>query len=265
MSLALYHYDRSTAAQRVRLALEEKGLAWDSIVVDTAEGDAAQLPAGYHALNPKGLVPVLIHAGRAISESNVILEYLEDAFPAPALRPAAPFERARMRQWMRRIDEGIHVASRIVGVCIVNRHTYLAMPPDKLKAYYDRMRDGVRKTNDLINIEHGLQSPLLPGAVRSFKQLFTAMDETLSASRWLAGEDYSLADIALVVYVRRLESFQMAPLWHGLSHLNAWYGAMRARPAYERAIVKWGDVTGEKRIRHGREAFPAIEALWTAG
>ena len=95
--LALYHYDRSTAAQRVRLALEEKGLAWESLVVDTAEGDASQLPARYHELNPKGLVPVLVHDGRALSESLVILEYLEDVFAEPSLRPAAPFERARMR------------------------------------------------------------------------------------------------------------------------------------------------------------------------
>lgn len=263
--LALYHYDRSTAAQRVRLALEEKGLTWESIVVDTADGDASQLPAGYHALNPKGLVPVLIHEGRAISESLVILEYLEDVFAEPSLRPAAAFERARMRQWMRRIDESVHVASRIVGVCIVNRHTYLAMPPEKLKAYYAKMRDGVRKTNDLINIEHGLASPLLPGAVKSFRQLFTAMDETLAQSRWLAGDSYSLADLALVVYVRRLESFQMAPLWKDLTHLDAWYRAICARPAYERAIVKWGDVTGEKRIRHGWDAFPTIEAMWKAG
>ena len=88
------------------------------------------------------------------------------------------------------------------------------------------------------------------------------MDNALAETRWLAGDTYSLADLALVVYVRRLESFQLAPLWQDLSHLDAWYRAICARPAYERAIVRWGDVTGEKRIRHGREAFAAIEALW---
>ena len=63
--LTLYHYDRSTAAQRVRLLLEEKAIAWKSVIVDTARGDVEELPADYHRLNPKGLVPVIIHNGAA--------------------------------------------------------------------------------------------------------------------------------------------------------------------------------------------------------
>ena len=263
--LELFHYDRSTAAQRVRLALEEKGLPWKSHVVDTALGDSSQRPDSYHELNPRGLVPVLIHEGRAISESLVILEYLEDAFPESPLRPPDPYQRAQMRLWTRRIEEGIHVASRIIGVCIVNRHSYLAMEPAKLKKYYDEMRDTVRKRNDLINIEHGLESPLLPDAVQRFRRLFSDMDAALQRTQWLAGNSYSLADIALVVYVRRLESFQMSPLWAGLNHLNAWYASICARLAYEAAILKWGDVTSEARIRHGQDAFPTVRALWDAG
>ena len=52
--LKLYHYDRSTAAQRVRLGLEEKELEWESIIVDTAMGDADQRPDNFHEFNPKG-------------------------------------------------------------------------------------------------------------------------------------------------------------------------------------------------------------------
>lgn len=67
--LRLFHDDRSTACQRVRLALEEKGIAWDSVIVDTARGDVENLPEDYHRLNPKGLVPVIIHDGVAIPVS----------------------------------------------------------------------------------------------------------------------------------------------------------------------------------------------------
>jgi glutathione S-transferase len=260
--LTLYHYDRSTAAQRVRLCLEEKGLAWKSVIVDTARGDVDALPEDFHRLNPKGLVPVIIDNDAAIPESLVILEYLDDAYPDVKLRPGAPEARARMRLWMRRIDDGVHVASRTIGVCIVNRHIYAAKGAGTIEKYYAGMRDQVRRTNDQVNIAGGLDSPLLPDAVATFKKLFEEMDATLAEQEWLAGDSYSLADIALVVYVRRLESFTMAPLWRHLSRLNEWYGRIARRPAYERAIVTWGDVTERERKEHGEAALPRIAALW---
>jgi glutathione S-transferase len=262
--LTLFHYDRSTAAQRVRLCLEEKGLAWESVIVDTARGDVEQLPPDYHRLNPKGLVPVIIDNGAAIPESLVILEYIEDAYPDVPLRPTAHEARAQMRLWMRRIDDGVHVASRTLGVCIVNRHIYAAKQADKIEQYYKEMRDEVRRTNDQTNIASGLDSPLLPDAVATFRRLFAEMDAALAGQEWLAGDLYSLADVALVVYVRRLESFMMAPLWSQLEHLNDWYGRIAARPAYERAVVKWGDVTERERREHGEAAFPRIAELWAA-
>lgn len=260
--LTLYHYDRSTACQRVRLLLEEKALPWKSVIADTARGDVEQLPEDYHRLNPKGLVPVIVHDSVGIPESLVILEYLDDAFPEPSFRPQSPEARARMRLWMRRIDDGVHVASRTIGVCVVNRHIYKAKSVKKIGNYYAQMRDQVRRTNDQINIAGGLESPLLPDAVKTFRNLFEEMDSTLSQGPWLAGETYSLADIALVVYVRRLESFMMAPLWRHLTHINDWYERIASRPAYERAVVSWGDVTARDRKEHGEAAFPHIAKLW---
>ncbi|UCH74082.1 MAG: glutathione S-transferase family protein [Rhodospirillales bacterium] len=260
--LTLYHYDRSTAAQRVRLLLEEKQLPWESVIVDTARGDVEELPEDYHRLNPKGLVPVIVNDGAGIAESLVILEYLEDALPEPSFRPLSPEARARMRLWMRKIDDGVHVASRTIGVCLVNRHIYEAKSAGKIEKYYAEMRDEVRRTNDQINIAGGLDSPLLPDAVATFRRLFEEIDKTLAQGAWLAGETYSLADIALVVYVRRMESFMMAPLWRHLGHLNDWYTRIAERPAYRRAVESWGDVTAEQRREHGKAAFPRIAELW---
>jgi glutathione S-transferase len=260
--LTLYHYDRSTAAQRVRLLLEEKSIPWESIVVDTARGNVGELPDDYHRLNPKGLVPVIVDNGVALAESLVIMEYVEDARPQPPFRPPSPLARAKMRLWMHRIEDGIHVASRTIGVCVVNRHIYKAADPSKIDRYYAQMRDQVRKSNDQTNIESGLDSPLLPAAVKAFKRLFEEMDAALAESAWLAGETYSLADMALVVYVRRLESFMMAPLWQHLRHLDAWYRRIAARPAYEKAVVAWGDVTARERTEHGSAALPQLSALW---
>ncbi|MDC3014324.1 glutathione S-transferase family protein, partial [Alphaproteobacteria bacterium] len=95
--LTLYHYDRSTAAQRVRLGLEEKGLEWKSVIVDTALGDASQRPDDFHKYNPKGLIPLLRDGDFTIPESTLILEYLEDAYPNHInLRSKDPKEVAKM-------------------------------------------------------------------------------------------------------------------------------------------------------------------------
>ena len=262
--LTLYHYDRSTAAQRVRLGLEEKKIEWRSEIVDTAMGDASKRPEGYHKLNPKGLIPLLVHDGFALPESTLILEYLEEAFPDHLrLTPDSPQDRARMRLWMRRIEDGIHVASRTIGVCIVNRYIYKEADKSKLADYYKKMRDATRKNNDQINIELGLDSPLLKPSIHAFKKLFKDMDDQLSETKWLSGNDYSIADISLVVYLTRMSSFQMAPLWHDFSNLNGWFENIKARDAYKRAVDDWGDITEERRRENGIQAYETLEKYWS--
>ena len=59
-----------------------------------------------------------------------------------------------------------------------------------------------------------------------------------------------------------MESFMMAPLWGHLAHLNKWYERIARRPAYERAIDEWGDVTAQERKEHGQAAFPRISEMW---
>jgi len=263
--LELYHYDHSTAAQKIRIALAEKQLDWKSHHLDTSVGKREHFSPEYLKINPRGIVPTLVHDGKAIRESQVILEYLDDAFPERPLRPASAYDKATMRLWTKLIDENLHVHSRVVGMCIVVRHAKAAAGPEELEKYLVEMPEIVRKENDRINIAQGLDSPLLPRAVAYFRQVFEDMDAALAESRWLAGETFSLADISLGVYVTRLMSFQMAPLWSNLSHLNEWYERFIARESYEEGVTRWGDKTTTKRQQYGIEAFEKISELWNAG
>ena len=261
--LKLYHYDRSTAAQRVRLGLEEKELEWESIIVDTAMGDADQRPDNFHEFNPKGLIPLLDHDGFMLPESTLILEYLDDAFPdGKSLNPNTCQERARMKLWMRKIDDGIHVASRTIGVCIVNRYFYKEANTKKISDYYKKMRDQTRKSNDKINTEMGLESPLLKPSLLAFKKLFSEMDEHLADNDWLSGDAISQADVSLVVYLTRLTSFQMSPLWQDKKSLIEWFERIKDRNSYRTAVDAWGDITAERRRIEGDKAFDKIKALW---
>ncbi len=262
--LALYHFDRSTAAQKVRLSLAEKGLAWESRIIDPGLEARDQHARAYLVLNPRGVVPTLIHDGSVIRESQVILEYLEDAYPAPSLRPLDVVDRAAMRVWTKLIDEHLHVDSRTIGQCIAMRHLMLTMDPARLKTHYAAMPEDVRRDNDLVNNEHGLDSPLLPGALRRFKRVFTGIDGALATRPWLAGDAFSLADISHVVYVARMDTFQLSALYEPLPHLTAWLGRIRARASWREAVEKWGDTSSPARVKHGREAWPKVKALWDA-
>jgi glutathione S-transferase len=262
--LELYHYDRSSAAQKIRIALAEKGLEWESRVLNTKVGAREHLRPEYLKINPRGVVPTLVHDGRPIRESQIILEYLEDAFPEHPLRPADLVERANMRLWTKIIDEGLHVHSRVIGMCVSVRHVNAAAGPDAVAEYYKEMQEDVRRRNDLINIEHGMDSPLLPDAVAYFKKHFKMMDNALSENKWLACDTYSLADISHGVYVGRMAGFNMAPLWADLEHLNDWHARFKARPSFAEGVTRWGDDTSPKRAKFAADAFPKLEALWHA-
>ena len=123
--LILYHHNSSVCAAKIRVALAEKALDFDSRLL-RLDGD--QFHPEYLALNPNAVVPTLVHRGRAVIESNIILEYLEDAFPTPPLRPADPHSRAGARQWMAMLDGdgGIHHAASVATYAIAYRHHLIA-------------------------------------------------------------------------------------------------------------------------------------------
>ncbi|NND60351.1 MAG: maleylacetoacetate isomerase [Gammaproteobacteria bacterium] len=104
--LRLYDYWRSSAAYRVRIALNLKELNYDSVAIDLARGEHAD--ASHARRNPQGLVPVLEHDGRHLTQSLAIIEYLEEMFPPRRLLPADPVDVARVRAMAQLIACDIH-------------------------------------------------------------------------------------------------------------------------------------------------------------
>jgi maleylacetoacetate isomerase len=95
--MRLYSFFRSSASYRVRIALNLKGLAYDTSPINLRLGEGEQFSPAYRALNPQALVPALGDEGRVLTQSLAILEYLEETHPLPPLLPAAPADRARVR------------------------------------------------------------------------------------------------------------------------------------------------------------------------
>ncbi|RMF16525.1 MAG: maleylacetoacetate isomerase [Alphaproteobacteria bacterium] len=106
MSLILYSYFRSSAAYRVRIALNLKGLDYEIRPVHLVKNE--QTADDYRARNPQGLVPTLVDEDRSIGQSIAILEYLEEIRPVPPLLPDEPAARARVRQIADAIACDIH-------------------------------------------------------------------------------------------------------------------------------------------------------------
>jgi maleylpyruvate isomerase len=95
--MKLYGYFRSSASYRARIALNIKGVACKTVAVDLRPAAAAQRTPEFLALNPEGLVPVLVDGNTTITQSLAIIEYLEETRPEPPLLPRAPADRARVR------------------------------------------------------------------------------------------------------------------------------------------------------------------------
>lgn len=95
--LQLYSYFRSSAAYRVRIALNLKGLPFEYIPVHLLKDGGQQHAADYQRINPAELVPALVEDGHAITQSLAIMEYLDETHPEPALLPRDALGRARVR------------------------------------------------------------------------------------------------------------------------------------------------------------------------
>ena len=104
--IKLYSYFRSSAAYRVRIALNLKSLSYEYLPVHLVKGE--QRDERYRALNPQALVPMLVDDGETITQSMAIIEYLDEKFPDPPLLPPTPEARARVRSIAQVIACDIH-------------------------------------------------------------------------------------------------------------------------------------------------------------
>ena len=104
--LDLYTHPQWPCAQKVKIVLAEKGLVWRKHHVNLPEKE--NLLPEYLKLNPLGVVLTLVHNGRPVPESNIICEYLDEAFPQQRLMPSDPYLAAQVRCWMKHVDGKLH-------------------------------------------------------------------------------------------------------------------------------------------------------------
>ena len=224
--LVLHHAWRSSASRRVRVCLEEKGLAYEGHVIDLAKMEHHS--PEYLKINPNGVIPALIHDGRPLYESGTICEYIDEVFPEPPLRPDNAYDRAMMRNWIRHVDERIH------NLIIFNWRHDLQKVAEKwtdaeLEAHLKKIPSKERQEAWRRVARRPYTDEERAGARAKLVELLDRMESTLGQTAWLASERYTIADITLHVSLGFGRIMKYRP-WEEHSHLAAWRERMLARP-----------------------------------
>jgi maleylacetoacetate isomerase/maleylpyruvate isomerase len=138
----LYTYFRSSAAFRVRIALNVKGLSYDPVFVHLAKGEHRQ--PEYAGTYPQALLPTLVDEGKALSQSLAIIEYLDENHPQPALLPKDALGRARVRSLSLLVACEIHPLNNLRTLQYLKRH--LGQNEEQINTWYRHwVADGLSK------------------------------------------------------------------------------------------------------------------------
>ncbi len=237
--LELYHNDMSTCAQKVRAQLAEKGLEWSGPMLNLRAGE--QHRPEFLKLNPKGVVPVLVHDGVVVTESNIILEYVEEVFPQHPLMPASPAARAQVRHWLQRLDSGLHFAIAVLSIGVAFRDQLLAVhtTPEALTKFYAATPDpGLRAIYEEL-VPAGVDAPKFGVALEAWMKCFSDMEKTLAKQDYLVGDSITLADFGILPYAVRFDHLKLEHAWTRLPKVAAWYKRMQQSEGYKTGIGKW--------------------------
>lgn len=236
--MKLYHNWLSSASRRVRLCLAEKGIRYDSVPVDMRRQEHHS--AAYLAVNPNGVVPGLVlDDGRALHESSTICEYLDDTHPQPPLRPADPYRRAVMRNFIRWTDERALPNLLILNWSLVFQAQASQWTDAELAERLARVPTAQRREAWLRVARQPYTEDEKRAALDQLKAIVPKMEAMLAdGGPWLLGDRYTLADIAAVPFVARLAELDVNALSADSAPAVAdWWQRVQARPAFAQARI----------------------------
>jgi glutathione S-transferase len=235
--LELWHATHSTCSQKVRLCLAEKRLPWKSHFVDLRRFQ--HLEPQFLALNPAAMVPVLRDAGQVIRESLVINEYLDDAYPEPRLRPRGAPERARMREWT------LYIAEEPTGAVKVPSFQKNIRPEvsarytiPEIEQLAQRMPNRETAARWVKAVKEGFSEAEIAASLERLARTLDRMEQTLAGGPWLAGEEYSLADVDMAPFVHRIAALGAGAMIEARARVAGWYARIRSREAF-RSAMDW--------------------------
>jgi len=191
--LTLYHWEPNANSGKPMLALAEKGVDYESHYLDLLKFDQHQ--PEYLKINPDGTIPALVHDDRVLTESTPIMEYVDEQFDGPPLRPKDPTERWRMRWWMRFFDAYFAPPLSMIGWSVFVGPAARQRDPKELAAAIERIPLPSRRIAWRKALFNEFTEEELAESRRRVWYAIGILEDHLSKHTWIAGETYSLGDI----------------------------------------------------------------------
>src|SRR5271156_756193 len=234
------HFMESSCSQKLRIFLNLKGIEWESHLVDLFTGE--NFRAWFLGINPRDLVPVLVHDGVVHIESNDIIQYLEETFPAPKLIPAGHENEVAA---LLKHEDDLHLDLRTLSFHFVFAPPSPPKPAAALESYIANGTGTVQGAKDhekQVQIEfwqraasEGFTDERSRAAALKFRTEFDALDKTLAKQPYLMGDDLSVLDIAWFIYEHRL-SLAGYPFERLHPHVHVWAEKLRAMPEFAKEV-----------------------------
>lgn len=237
--LVLYDAGGTPSPRRVKMCLIEKSLPFTIKWLNIALMD--QKAPAYLKLNPTGLVPTLVHEGRALYESNVINEYIEAVFPNPPLVPKDAFGQAQMRMWFAfENDFGKPFRDAAYETFAKDRLKSTGVTTDKL-----REEIGKRTKNEAYLrfatkvLMNARDDELIADRQQILLEKMGQIEDRLADGRtWLCGEEFTLADIALAPRVDMFPVIGITDLYQRFPRIGQFMDRIKARPSWAASGVR---------------------------
>mgnify|MGYP003976993969 FL=1 len=232
--LHLWHGELSSCSQRVRITLAEKGLEWESYIISIPDNEHAT--PEFQAINPKGLVPAFVDNGTLLIESCDIIDYLDQKYPKPPLRPADTASEATMIEMLAAADKA-QADLKLLS------HEFLFRPRKQMSETEVNEFAASHNNQVLVDFVKEWQgSDIFPkekldAAVNRTDEDFNMLDNAVVDQDWLLGADMTLADIAWMPNIHRMMLMDW-PL-ERYTNLCRWFDRVKARPSYQQALVDW--------------------------
>jgi len=259
--LKLYKYGNSICTQKVFVLLDAKKIDYEPINVDLFKNE--QYNPAYLKLNPKGVVPTLIHDGNVVVESTLICEYIDEVYPNPSFTPESPSQKSRMRLWSKMVDEALFAATREISFSAMFREKLKNMTAEQRETRFKNVGDPDRRARNVSCFEYGVESPYVLQGIAAFERAFKTMEADLaSEGPWLLGRDISLADINLMPFVARLAYLNLLEVWlEERPHVADWWRRVEEYPSFKSQIrMHVTDTEMAEMQTSGAKIMPRVSA-----
>ena len=237
--IVLYDAAGVPSPRRVRMVLIEKRVPFKIKWMNLALMDQKQ--PWYLKISPTGLVPGLVHGDRKLYETSVINEYLDAIFPEPPLVPKDPWGQAQMRMWFAfEVDWGKPFRDAVYETMAKDRIKNAGLTVEQLRAEIGK-RTPNRAYADIA--EQLMTTPRNDAVLEERKQLIFekigCMEDTLSDGRpWLCGDQFTLADIALVPRLELFPAIGVDDLYQRYPRIGEFVARVKARPSWEQSAIR---------------------------